>query len=219
MYKKYVKRFLDIVFSGIALIFFSPIFFVLIILVVVLLGKPVFFRQRRTGKGMKNFEITKFRTMTEAKDTNGNYLPDEIRLTKFGRFLRSSSLDELPELLNILRGDMSFIGPRPLPPIYNKYYTEKENKRFDVRSGLVPPDSVNPQPVITWDKQFEYEATYADNITFIGDLKILIGVFRILFKRSTEDYGSFVRLPLNIERENNKKFSLVKEIEKDGILI
>ena len=216
MYKKYVKRFLDIVFSGIALIFFSPIFFVLTILVVVLLGKPVFFRQRRTGKGMKNFEITKFRTMTEAKDTNGNYLPDEIRLTKFGRFLRSSSLDELPELLNILRGDMSFIGPRPLPPIYNKYYTEKENKRFDVRSGLVPPDSVNPQPVITWDKQFEYEATYADNITFIGDLKILIGVFRILFKRSTEDYG---RLPLNIERENNKKFSLVKEIEKDGILI
>ena len=183
MYKKYVKRFLDIVFSGIALIFFSPIFFVLTILVVVLLGKPVFFRQRRTGKGMKNFEITKFRTMTEAKDTNGNYLPDEIRLTKFGRFLRSSSLDELPELLNILRGDMSFIGPRPLPPIYNKYYTEKENKRFDVRSGLVPPDSVNPQPVITWDKQFEYEAT------------------------------------LNIERENNKKFSLVKEIEKDGILI
>ncbi len=153
---------------------------------------------------MKNFSIMKFRTMTNAKDEDGNLLPDEERFTKFGRWLRSSSLDELPELFNIINGDMSVIGPRPLPPSYNEYYKPKEMARFNVRGGLVTPDSVDINPIITWDRQFEYEAEYGRNLSFKKDLMIFVGVFRILFKRTKTDYGEYVRLPLNVERANMK---------------
>ncbi len=183
----------------------SPIFIILAILVRVNLGNPIFFKQRRTGKGMKDFTILKFRTMTDARDENGELLPDEVRFTKFGRWLRSSSMDELPELFNIITGDMSVIGPRPLPPIYNDYYRAEELARFDVRSGLVTPDSVDPCPIITWDKQFRYEAEYAKKLSLKKDIDIFIGVFRILFKRTQTDYGEFVREPLNVERANDKK--------------
>ena len=164
------------------------------------LGSPIFFKQQRTGKSMQKFELIKFRTMTDRKDDEGNLLPDHERVTHFGRFLRSSSLDELPELFNIIKGDMSVIGPRPLPPIYDGYYRPGELARFNVRGGLITPDSVDPNPIISWDKQLEYEADYGRNLTLKKDLSIFIGVFRILFKRNKTNYGSFERKSLSDER-------------------
>ena len=143
--------------------------------------------------------------MTNDTDEDGNLLPDEQRQTKFGKWLRSSSLDELPELLNIIKGDMAVIGPRPLPPVYDDYYTEEEKKRFLVRGGLVTPDSVDPSPVISWDKQLQYEADYGENVSLIKDLKIFVGVFRILLRRTETDYGEYVREALNVERKNINK--------------
>ena len=202
---KFAKRTFDL-FSSLALfIVISPLFLILALLVRINLGCPILFRQIRTGKGMKDFSIMKFRTMTNAKDEEGNLLPDEERFTRFGRWLRSSSLDELPELFNIIKGDMSVIGPRPLPPTYNEYYRPEEKARFNVRGGLVTPDSVDLNPIISWDKQFEYEAEYGRNLSFKKDLMIFIGVFRILFKRTKTDYGEYVRQPLNVERANMKQ--------------
>lgn len=194
------KRMFDLISSIILIIVISPIYIAIAILVRVNLGSPIYFKQQRTSKGMRTFIMFKFRTMTNAKDKNGKLLPDEERFTRFGRFLRTSSLDELPELLNIIKGDMSVIGPRPLPPIYNDFYRENEIARFDVRSGLITPDSVDSSPVITWDKQFLYEASYAKNMSLKNDIYIFISVFRILFKRTQSDYGLYVRKPLNIER-------------------
>ena len=187
------------------LVAISPLFVVLAVLVRTNLGKPIFFHQVRSGKGMKPFGMTKFRTMINEKDAEGNLLPDEQRFTKFGKWLRSSSLDELPELLNIIKGNMSVIGPRPLPPAYNAYYTKEERKRFLVRGGLVTPDSIDPSPVISWDKQLAYEADYGENVSFSKDWKIFVGVFRILRRRTETDYGEYVREPLNIERANKFK--------------
>jgi undecaprenyl phosphate N,N'-diacetylbacillosamine 1-phosphate transferase len=201
---KFFKRAFDLCSSLALFILISPLFIILAILVRLNLGSPILFRQIRTGKGMKNFSIMKFRTMTNAKDEDGNLLPDEERFTKFGRWLRSSSLDELPELFNIINGDMSVIGPRPLPPSYNEYYKPEEMTRFNVRGGLVTPDSVDINPIITWDRQFVYEAEYGRNLSLKKDLMIFIGVFRILFKRTKTDYGEYVRLPLNVERANMK---------------
>jgi lipopolysaccharide/colanic/teichoic acid biosynthesis glycosyltransferase len=199
---KIIKRAFDFISALLLFIVISPFFCVLAIIVRIKMGRPIFFHQVRTGKGMKQFGMTKFRTMTNATDSDGNLLPDEERLTKFGKWLRSSSMDELPELLNIIKGEMSVIGPRPLPPLYDDYYTEEEKKRFLVRGGLITPDSVDPQPVISWDKQLAYEADYGENLSFKKDLSIFIGVFRILFRRTTTDYGEFVREPLNVERKN-----------------
>lgn len=198
---KFWKRAFDLCSSLALFIVISPIFLVLAILVRVNMGSPILFRQIRTGKSMKNFSIMKFRTMTNVKDKEGNLLPDEERFTKFGRWLRSSSLDELPELFNIINGDMSVIGPRPLPPVYNEYYKPEEMSRFKVRGGLITPDSVDPDPIISWDKQFEYEADYGKNLSFKKDLEIFLGVFRILFLRTETAYGEFVREPLDVERK------------------
>lgn len=202
---KFCKRAFDLCSSLALLIVISPIIIILAVLVRVKLGSPILFRQVRTGKNMKNFSIMKFRTMTNATDKDGNLLPDEERFTKFGRWLRSSSLDELPELFNIIIGDMSVIGPRPLPPAYNDYYKQEEMARFNVRGGLVTPDSVDSNPIISWDKQFEYDADYGKNLSLKKDLKIFIGVFHILFKRTETAYGEFVREPLNVERANLKE--------------
>ena len=199
---KIIKRAFDFISALLLFIVISPFFCVLAIIVRIKMGSPIFFHQVRTGKGMKQFGMTKFRTMTNATDSDGNLLPDEERLTKFGKWLRSSSMDELPELLNIIKGEMSVIGPRPLPPLYDDYYTEEEKKRFLVRGGLITPDSVDPQPVISWDKQLAYEANYGENLSFKKDMSIFIGVFRILFRRTTTDYGEFVREPLNVERKD-----------------
>lgn len=202
---KFAKRAFDLCSSLLLFIVISPVFLALSVLVRVNLGSPIFFRQTRTGKGMKNFSIMKFRTMTNAKDNGGNLLHDEQRVTRFGRWLRSSSLDELPELFNIIKGDMSVIGPRPLPPDYNEYYKPYEMARFNVRGGLVTPDSIDVDPIISWDKQFIYEAEYGRSPSLKKDFKIIIGVFRILFKRTKTDYGEYVRQPLNIERANKKQ--------------
>ena len=180
----------------------SPFFLILAVIVRIKMGSPIFFHQVRTGKGMKQFGMTKFRTMTNATDEEGNLLPDEQRQTKFGKWLRSSSLDELPELLNIIKGHMSVIGPRPLPPIYDDYYTEEEKKRFKVHGGLITPDSIDPNPVISWDKQLAYEADYGENVSLKKDFMIFVGVFRILFRRTATDYGEYVREPLNVERKD-----------------
>ena len=205
IYKNGIKRIIDFLLSLMFFIAISPLFGVLCIMVAIKLGNPIFFKQKRTTKDGKEFEIIKFRSMTEDKDELGNYLPNEMRMTKFGKFLRTSSLDELPELLNIIKGDMAIIGPRPLPPVYNSFFYNDEMKRFDVRGGLIPPDSVDENSIISWDKQFEYEREYADKVSFTYDIYILISVFKILFNRKKSDYGSYCRQPLNVERSEMRR--------------
>ena len=197
---RYFKRCFDLISALLLLIAISPVMVILAIIVRLNFGRPIFFKQERSGRNMQPFMLIKFRTMTDAKDSEGNLLPDHKRVTKFGRFLRSSSLDELPELINIIKGDMSVIGPRPLPTHYNPYYRQEELSRFNVRGGLVTPDSVDRDPIISWDKQLKYESDYSRNLSLVEDIMILVGVFRILFKRTNTDYGGFERLPLNIER-------------------
>lgn len=198
------KRAFDFVSALLLFIVISPIFLILMILVRVKLGSPVFFTQVRSGMNQKLFKLIKFRTMTNAVDEHGELLPDEQRQTKFGGFLRSSSLDELPELLCIIKGDMSVIGPRPLPPAYDEYYTEREKKRFNVRGGLLPPDSVENSAIITWDKQLEYEANYSETLSLKNDLRIFILAIKIIFTRNNTDYGTYVRQTLIEERKKDE---------------
>ena len=160
MYRHFFKRFFDIVLSFCALVVLSPVLLVLAILVRLKLGRPVVFRQERPGKDEKIFQLCKFRSMTDQRDGNGKLLPDEVRLTKFGKALRSTSLDELPELWNILKGDMSIVGPRPLLVKYLPYYTEEERKRHDVRPGLTGLAQVNGRNFITWEETFAYDVEY-----------------------------------------------------------
>ena len=163
-------------------------------------GSPVFFRQQRTGKNFKPFMLMKFRTMSNATDAEGTLLSDNQRVTKFGLWLRNSSLDELPELINIIKGDMAVIGPRPLLPQYDDYYTDREKKRFEVRGGLIPPESLYSDSFLTWDKQLEYEASYAEELSLKLDLRILISVFKTMLKRGEENYGGYERKSLIEER-------------------
>lgn len=200
----YFKRLFDFISSFLLLLVVSPVFVILMILVRIKLGSPIFFKQERTGRNGRHFQMIKFRTMIDKKDNKGKQLPDDERLTPFGRFLRSKSIDELPELLNIIKGDMAVIGPRPLPSCYAPYYSERERLRFRVRGGLIPPDSIDPNPIISWDKQFEYEVEYANHLTFKSDLKIFLNAFRIVFQRSNTDYGSFIRPTLIEERTIQK---------------
>ena len=173
MYRHFFKRFFDIVLSFCALVVLSPVLLVLAILVRLKLGRPVVFRQERPGKDEKIFQLCKFRSMTDQRDGNGKLLPDEVRLTKFGKALRSTSLDELPELWNILKGDMSIVGPRPLLVKYLPYYTEEERKRHDVRPGLTGLAQVNGRNFITWEEPFAYDVEYVQNVTLLEDLKII----------------------------------------------
>lgn len=175
---------------------------VLSVIVRLKLGGPVFFKQERTGMNMKTFHMIKFRTMTSECDEHGELLPDEKRQTPFGVWLRNTSLDELPELFNIIKGDMSVIGPRPLPVSYDAYYSEREKSRFNVRGGLITPDCIDPDPMISWDEQLEYDADYGSDLTISKDMKVFFSVFRILCSRSQADYGAVVRKPLNVERNN-----------------
>lgn len=183
MYKNFVKRILDIILSLIALIIFSPLLIITAILVRFKLGSPILFRQARPGKNEKIFYILKFRTMTDEKDKNGNLLPDEIRLTKFGQFLRSTSIDELPELLNILKGDMSVVGPRPLLVQYLGRYNDEQRHRHDVKPGLTGLAQVNGRNGITWEQKFNYDLQYVKNITFLGDCKIILQTVKKVFQR------------------------------------
>ena len=175
MYRHFVKRILDILFSLIALILLSPLFLLLIILVRTRLGAPVLFRQPRPGRNGRIFNLMKFRSMSDARDENGRLLPDADRLTPFGRKLRSTSLDELPEILNILKGDMSFVGPRPLLVRYLPYYTEKEMHRHDVRPGLTGLAQINGRNALGWEDRFRCDLEYVQNLSFSLDWKILTG--------------------------------------------
>lgn len=183
MYAKYIKRPFDIFCSLCAIIVLSPVLLILTVVgAIVMKGNP-FFTQLRPGKNEKIFKLIKFRTMTCEKDENGNLLPDEKRLTKYGKFLRSTSLDELPELFNIFIGDMSVIGPRPLLVQYLPLYNEHQKRRHEVRPGLSGLAQVNGRNSITWEQKFDDDVKYVENITFWGDIKLIfVTVFKV-FKR------------------------------------
>jgi lipopolysaccharide/colanic/teichoic acid biosynthesis glycosyltransferase len=174
MYKNCIKRLLDILISLIIIVCFCWLYLILFILVRTKLGSPVLFKQPRPGKDEKIFNMYKFRTMTDEKDENGNLLPDEVRLTAFGKKLRSTSLDELPEFFNILKGDMSFIGPRPLLVKYLPYYNERERLRHSVRPGLTGYAQAHGRNAISWEKKFEYDVWYVEHLTFLTDIKVII---------------------------------------------
>ena len=183
LYQKFFKRIFDIILSLFAIIILSPVLLVTAILVRVKLGSPVIFCQKRPGLHGKVFNLYKFRSMNDKRDENGELLPDEIRLTSFGKKLRASSLDELPEFFNILKGDMSFVGPRPLLVQYLPLYNEEQAHRHDVLPGLTGLAQVNGRNAITWEKKFEYDVEYARNISFLLDLKIIFATFGKVFKR------------------------------------
>lgn len=173
-YEKYFKRVLDVFCGLAALLVFWWLYIIVAVLVRIKLGSPVLFTQERPGKNEEIFKLYKFRTMTDARDENGNLLPDEVRLTKFGRALRATSLDELPEVFNILKGEMSLVGPRPLTIQYLPYYSEEERHRHDVRPGLSGLAQVNGRNFIDWDHRLAFDVQYVKKITFIGDLRIIL---------------------------------------------
>ncbi|MDD6012228.1 MAG: sugar transferase [Oscillospiraceae bacterium] len=183
-YEKYCKRPLDICCALAAILFFWWLYLILAVAVRIKLGSPVIFRQDRPGKNEKIFQLRKFRTMTDEKDGNGNLLPDEKRLTPFGKMLRSTSLDELPEVFNILRGDMSVVGPRPLLVKYLPRYNEEQRHRHDVRPGLTGLAQVNGRNTVSWEEKFRYDVDYANHITLRGDISIILQtVSKAFFKK------------------------------------
>ena len=183
MYKRFVKRCLDFLLSLAALIILSPVLLLVAILVRCKLGSPILFKQKRPGLHEKIFCMYKFRTMTDAKDADGNLLPDEVRLTKFGKLLRSTSLDELPELFNILKGDMAIVGPRPLLVQYLPRYSERQHHRHDVRPGFTGLAQVNGRNSISWQEKFEWDVRYVENVSFLMDLRIIAKTVKVVLKR------------------------------------
>lgn len=210
MYGRFVKRGLDVLLALAAIVVLLPLYVLIGLLVLVFMGWPVIFSQERIGRGEKAFRLYKFRSMTNARGADGELLPEKQRLTRFGILLRSTSLDELPELFLILKGDMSFIGPRPQPKFYAPYYHENEKVIFTVRGGLIPPDCLCGQPQCSWETQFEYEMYYAQHVSFLLDLKILAYTFLILVRRLKHSYGADDRPMLNVYRAD-----MVKEKEHD----
>ena len=182
-YERYIKRPLDAFLSTGALLVFSPILLVTALLVRLKLGSPVFFTQDRPGKDGKIFKLYKFRTMTDKKDAEGNLLPDEDRLPAFGRKLRSTSLDEMPELFNMIKGDMSVVGPRPLLVQYLSRYNKYQARRHEVRPGFTGPAQVNGRNDLTWEEKFDWDVRYVDQITFLGDMKIVLKTVRTVVKK------------------------------------
>ena len=206
MYAKYIKRVLDLILSLMALIILMPLMIIITILVRIKLGSPVIFKQERPGKNEKIFTLYKFRTMTDKKDENGNLLPDSERLTKFGKILRSTSLDELPELFNILKGDMAIVGPRPLVVQYLPYYTDEERHRHDVRPGLTGLAQVSGRNLLKWEEKLRKDVEYVERYNFLYDLKIILKTIKnVLLKKdviSSEEINinGYIVRPLNIER-------------------
>lgn len=182
MYQRYLKRVLDILISGIALLLLSPVFLILAILVRTKLGSPVIFHQERPGYREKIFTLCKFRTMTDERDENGELLPDARRLTAFGSFLRKTSLDELPELWNIFKGDMSLIGPRPLLVGYLPYYTERERLRHTVRPGLTGLSQVSGRNFLGWDERLAKDVEYVEHLSFLMDVKVFFQTIAVVFR-------------------------------------
>jgi undecaprenyl phosphate N,N'-diacetylbacillosamine 1-phosphate transferase len=200
-YKRYIKRPMDMILSLAAILVLSPVFLIVAILVRFKLGSPILFKQKRPGLNEKIFTIYKFRTMTDKKDEKGTLLPDDIRLTKFGRFLRSTSLDELPELFNILKGDMSIVGPRPQLVKDLVFMTPEQQKRHSVLPGLTGWAQVNGRNAVTWEKKLELDLEYIEDVTFLNDAKIVFLTIAKVFKRegisadgmdTAEDYGDYL---------------------------
>ena len=192
MYAKYFKRGIDFILSLFALIVLSPVLLILMLLGTVFMGGNPFFAQERPGKDEKIFKLIKFRTMSNKKDKDGNLLPDELRLNKYGKFLRASSLDELPELINILKGDMAIIGPRPLLVRYLARYNEEQHHRHDVRPGLTGYAQAHGRNAVSWEDKFAMDVWYTTHITFVGDIKIIIDTIKSVLKHegiSSETYG------------------------------
>lgn len=193
MYRKYFKRTLDFIMALLALIILSPVLLTVAILVRVKLGSPVIFKQPRPGLNEKIFTLYKFRTMTDERDENGELLPDEVRLTSFGKWLRSTSFDELPELWNILKGEMSFVGPRPLAVQYLPYYKEEERRRHSVSPGLTGLAQINGRNTINWPDRFQYDVEYVDKITFHQDVVIIFRtILRMLKQKDVAVRGTTV---------------------------
>jgi lipopolysaccharide/colanic/teichoic acid biosynthesis glycosyltransferase len=216
MYAKFFKRVFDFTLSLIALIVLFPVLLILAIVGAIAMGGNPFFAQPRPGKKDKNgnekiFKLIKFRTMSNKKDKDGNFLPDDVRLNKYGRFLRSTSLDELPELLNILKGDMSIVGPRPLLVEYLPYYTEEERHRHDVRPGLTGWAQVNGRNAISWDKKLQLDVEYLSKITFLKDLKILFMTVGKVLKRSDIQVGNEFVGGKFIDQRKDRMHSLSEE--------
>ena len=220
MYRLFIKRLLDFVLSLIALIVLSPVILIVAIFVKIKLGSPVLFKQERPGKNEKIFKMYKFRTMTNEKDEEGNLLTDDIRLTKFGKLLRSTSLDELPELFNILKGDMSIVGPRPQLVRDMVFMNDNQRKRHSVRQGLTGLSQINGRNNITWEEKLDYDLEYIQNITFLNDLKIIFKTIYKVCKRegistngmeTSEDYGDYL---LNTGRISQKEYNERQEEAK-----
>lgn len=204
IYEKYVKRILDILFSMLFLILFWWLILVIALLVKIKLGSPVIFKQPRPGKYEKIFNMYKFRTMTDERDANGELLPDDRRLTKFGKFLRKTSCDELLEIFNILKGDMSFIGPRPLLVKYLNRYSEEQHHRHDVRPGLTGYAQVHGRNLLGWEERFALDLEYVKNITFWGDIKILIDTVKVVLKREGVSSSTSVTMEEFMGTEKNE---------------
>ncbi len=215
MYKKVFKRLLDILLSLLVIILFGWLYIILAVLVRVKLGSPVLFRQARPGKDEKIFNLYKFRTMTDARDSEGKLLPDKDRLTGFGMFLRKSSLDELPEFINILKGDMSFIGPRPLLVEYLPYYTEREKLRHTVRPGLTGLAQVSGRNTVDWDTRFEIDATYVENLSFIMDLKVIGMTFKTVFGHSDQVAEDTNKVEGNFAQIRKERLERTGKLEKE----
>ncbi|MBS7528109.1 sugar transferase [Fusibacter paucivorans] len=204
MYRRFLKRPMDFILSLMAIIVLSPVLIIVGVLVRFKLGSPVLFKQKRPGLNEKIFTMYKFRTMTDEKDENGELLPDSVRLTKFGRMLRSTSLDELPELLNILKGDMSIVGPRPLLIRYLPYYHEHERLRSDVRPGITGLAQVNGRNSLTWDDRFATDNEYVKNVTLLSDIKIIVKTVLVVFQKKDILVGDeHVLLDLDVERSGD----------------
>ena len=203
IYCRYIKRLLDILLSGCALIVLSPVLLIVAILVRTKLGSPVIFCQERPGKNEKIFKMYKFRSMTDERDENGNLLPDEVRLTKFGRLLRSTSLDELPELWNIFKGDMSIVGPRPLLVKYLPLYNEEQRHRHDVRPGLTGLAQVSGRNAITWEEKFSHDVHYVERVSFFLDIRIVMLTVKKVLKHEgiTSDSSATMEEFRGTERE------------------
>ena len=220
MYACFFKRLFDFILTLVGVLVISPLLLVLCLLVRIKLGSPILFKQVRITKDEKPFRIMKFRTMTDSRDENGNLLPDTERFTKFGDFLRNSSLDELPELFNVLQGDMSLVGPRPLYPFYLPYYTKEESKRHTVRAGITGLAQINGRNLCKWDERFAMDVEYVNNLSLTNDIKIL---WRTFFKvTAQEDIGTpsvDEELGLHIARDvqQPEKIKYVEEINKKFI--
>ena len=193
-YEKYIKCPQDFILALFALIVLSPVLLIIAIMVKIKLGSPILFKQERPGLNGKIFKLYKFRTMSDEKDENGNFLPDEVRLGKFGKLLRSTSLDELPSLVNVIRFELSLVGPRPLLVRYLSRYNEHQARRHEVRPGFTGYAQVNGRNAISWEDKFDYDVHYVDNITLIGDWKIIFKTVGIVLKRDGISSGTSVTM-------------------------